>query len=69
MRRGVVGSLLVILVMSVGAGCSDEAGNVEQAIETEKKTYGEKRAEGEGVVEAAGDAYDAVLEEGEEKAE
>jgi hypothetical protein len=38
--------------------------NVEQSLETEKETYEKKRAEGEGVVEAAGDAYEAVLEEG-----
>jgi uncharacterized membrane-anchored protein YhcB (DUF1043 family) len=42
--------------------------NVEQSLETEKETYEKKRAEGEGVVEAAGDAYEAVLEEGTAKA-
>jgi hypothetical protein len=43
-------------------------GNVERSSETMKKTYKEKRAEGEGRVEAAGDSYEAVLEEGNEKA-
>lgn len=43
------------------------AANVERSAETMKETYDEKRAEGEGRVEAAGDAYNKVLEEGSEE--
>ena len=41
--------------------------NVEHSEELLKKTYDEDRAEGEGRVEAAGNAYEAVLEAGREK--
>jgi hypothetical protein len=34
-----------------------------------EKTYDEERAEGTGRVEAAGNAYEAVLEAGREKAD
>jgi len=44
-------------------------GDVEKSSKTMEKTYKEKRAEGEGRVEAAGDSYEAVLQEGNEKAE
>lgn len=43
--------------------------NVEQSAETMKDTYDEARQQGEGAVEAAGDAYNKVLEEGAEKAD
>lgn len=41
--------------------------NVGNAAETMEDTYAEKRAEGEGRVEAAGDAYNEVLEVPEEE--
>ncbi|MDG2333460.1 MAG: hypothetical protein P8Q97_04475 [Myxococcota bacterium] len=43
--------------------------NVEHSEELLEDTYDEKRKEGESVVEAAGDAYEAVLEAGREKAD
>ncbi len=43
--------------------------NVEKSQEIMDKTYREDRAEGEGVVEAAGNAYQAVLEAGREKSD
>jgi len=42
--------------------------NVEASSEMMKKTYEEKRAEGEGRIEAAGDSYNAVIDEGRKKA-
>ena len=42
--------------------------NVKESEEILKKTYREDRAKGEGVVEASGDAYEAVLEKGNERA-
>jgi len=77
MRSAVIGCLLGTLIGGVALGCGDQAGNdasqleenVADSIELQRDTYAEKRAEGEGVVEAAGEAYEAVLEEGREKAE
>jgi hypothetical protein len=43
--------------------------NVEHSEELEEKTYDDERAEGTGRVEAAGNAYEAVLEAGREKAD
>jgi hypothetical protein len=37
--------------------------NVERSGEAYKDTYDKSRAEGENVVDASGDAYEAVLEE------
>ena len=45
-------------------GAETAAANVERSAETMKETYDEKRAAGEGRVQAAGDAYNEVLEEG-----
>lgn len=42
--------------------------NVEDAAAVTKATYDAERAAGEGRVEAAGDAYTAVVEEGRKKA-
>lgn len=42
-------------------------GNVERSAQVYEDTYQEKRAAGEGVVDASGDAYDAVLEEPDEE--
>ena len=42
--------------------------NVETSNEIMEKTYEEKRAEGEGRIEAAGDSYNAVIDEGRKKA-
>lgn len=43
--------------------------NVEHSEKLMKKTYEADRKEGESVVEASGDAYEAVLEAGREKSE
>jgi hypothetical protein len=43
--------------------------NVENSEKLMEETYDKDRAEGEGVVEASGDAYEAVLEAGREKAD
>ncbi|RLA58437.1 MAG: hypothetical protein DRR04_10940 [Gammaproteobacteria bacterium] len=53
---------------AVRAEAKELEGNVEESVEIMEKTYKEKRAEGEGRVEAAGDSYEAVLEEGNKKA-
>ncbi len=42
--------------------------NIKESKETLEKTYRADRARGEGVVEASGDAYEAVLKEGNERA-
>ena len=39
--------------------------NVEDAADTMAETYDEKREEGEGRIEAAGDSYNAVLDKAE----
>ncbi len=39
------------------------ASNLERSADTMKETYDEKRKEGEGRVEAAGDAYNEMLED------
>jgi len=61
-----------LLGLCVACG-SDEGDTLEQNLEQSKKTmeetYEAAREEGEGAVEAAGDAYNAVLEEGKEAAE
>lgn len=71
----------VVLGLSTLSACSggDEAkvdstakeleGNVEQSGQIMKEEWAADRAEGEGVVESAGNAYEGVLEEGREKAE
>ena len=43
--------------------------NVENSEELMEKTYDQERAEGTGRVEAEGNAYEAVLEAGREKAD
>ena len=43
--------------------------NVKHSEELTEKTYEEERAAGTGRVEAAGNAYEAVLEAGREKAD
>jgi outer membrane lipoprotein-sorting protein len=53
---------------AVEQAAQEVGANVEQAIEIEKDTYKKKRVEGENTLNAAGDAYNAVLEEGEKKA-
>ena len=42
------------------------AGNVERSEKIMADTYDEERKQGEGAVEAAGDAYNAVLDAGRE---
>jgi len=42
------------------------AGNVEHSDKIMADTYDEERKQGEGAVEAAGDAYNAVLDAGRE---
>jgi len=44
-------------------------GNVERSVEVGKETYEGDRDQGEGVVESAGDAYNAVLDETRKKDE
>lgn len=76
MRSAFIGCLLGTLIGGFALGCGDQAGNdasqleenVADSIELQRETYEEKRAEGEGAVEAAGEAYNAVLDEGREKA-
>lgn len=41
--------------------------NVERSAEVYEDTYEKSRAEGENVVDASGDAYDAVLDEADEE--
>jgi hypothetical protein len=59
-------------VESVDAAVEAEAAVLEKNVETSneimKKTFEEKRAEGEGRIEAAGDSYNAVIDEGRKKA-
>jgi hypothetical protein len=50
------------------AGAEELEENVEHSEELMEETYDKERKEGAGVVEAAGDAYEAVLEAGSEKA-
>lgn len=47
---------------SAEAVAEDLADNVERSAEIEKDTYDEARERGEGAVQAAGEAYEAVLE-------
>ena len=75
MHAAMIGSLFVALVGTVALGCEqadDEARqiekNVEHSVELNRETYEEKRAAGEEPIEAAGEAYEAVIEEGREKA-
>lgn len=80
--RSILSALtILVLVLGVTPGIAwsggHEAGeegvveeledNVEHSEELLKKTYEEDRAEGQGRVEAAGNAYEAVLEAGREK--
>jgi|ETNmetMinimDraft_24_1059892.scaffolds.fasta_scaffold43094_2 hypothetical protein len=53
---------------SVQAGAKTVEGNVEESGRIMKETWDEDRAQGDGVVESAGNAYEGVLEEGREKA-
>ena len=53
---------------SIEAAVKTAEGNVEESGRIMKETWEEDRAEGEGVVESAGNAYEGVLEEGREKA-
>lgn len=74
-------SIVVVLALGIAPGIAwsednevEEAAeeleeNVEHSEELLKKTYEEDRAEGEGRVEAAGNAYEAVLEAGREQAD
>jgi hypothetical protein len=77
--RGLAGCLAVV-VAGVAFGCSEareEAEKVSEvvrenpkdAVEVYEDTYEEKRKKGEGRVDAAGDAYNAVLEVPKERAE
>ena len=54
---------------AVAAEAKQLEANVENASEIMKDTYDAKRAEGEGRVEAAGDAYTEGGEAGQKKAE
>lgn len=62
---------------SDGPGVADEVEetaeelkeNIEHSDELAKKTYESDRKQGEGRVEAAGNAYEAVLEAGRDKSE
>lgn len=58
-KQGVVGT-----AKDVG---KDLEGNVERSAQAYDKTYQEKRAAGEGVVGATGEAYDSVLDEPDEE--
>lgn len=51
------------------AAAEEVADNVENSEELMEETYDKDRAAGEGRVEAAGNAYEAVLEAGREKAD
>ncbi len=51
------------------AAAEEVEANVEHSEELMEKTYDEERADGTGRVEASGDAYQAVLEAGREKAD
>lgn len=53
---------------SAAADAEELEENVEDAAAVTKATYDAERAAGEGRVEAAGDAYTAVVEEGRKKA-
>ncbi len=53
----------------VEAGARELGDNVEESGRIMKDTWDKDRAEGEGAVESAGDAYEGVLEEGREKAD
>ena len=53
----------------VEAAAEELEENVEHSEELLEKTYDEDRAEGEGRVEAAGNAYESVLEAGRKKAD
>ena len=57
------------LAHEVKAAAEEAEGNVEHSEELMEETYDKAREEGEGRVEAAGDAYNAVLEAGREKAD
>lgn len=73
--------LCVILALAIGPGCSTSeeqsaledpaviGGNIEESGRIMKDTWEEDRAQGEGVVESAGNAYEGVLEEGRKKAD
>jgi len=51
------------------AAAEEVEANVKHSEELMEKTYDEERAKGAGRVEASGDAYEAVLEAGREKAD
>ena len=57
------------LAHEVKAAAEEAEANVDHSEELMEETYDKDRAEGEGRVEAAGDAYEAVLEAGREKAD
>ncbi|MDE0886643.1 MAG: hypothetical protein OSB70_14040 [Myxococcota bacterium] len=57
------------LVDEAEATADELEDNVEHSEELLEDTYDEDRKEGEGTVEAAGNAYEAVLEAGREKAD
>ena len=72
-------SMLAVCSLLVAFACSDTNGqdpsiadeaaaNVENANELMEETYKKSRAEGEGRIEAAGDAYNALLDENLKKA-
>ena len=82
-RRGPLSSVVPIVFLVSGLAfapaCSDTSGqdptladkaaaNIENADEIMEETYKKSRAEGEGRIEAAGDAYNAVLDENLKKA-
>lgn len=82
-RRGPVLSVFQIVLMVSGlafvVACSPSneedssladkaAANIENANELMEETYEKSREEGEGRVEAAGDAYNALLDENLKKA-
>jgi uncharacterized protein HemX len=54
---------------SAKAAAEDLEARVERSAEIMEDSYDDSRAQGEGRIEAAGDAYDAVLEEPHEQAE
>ncbi|MCH2171748.1 hypothetical protein MK489_13275 [Myxococcota bacterium] len=66
--------LISAIALGIGNGCGetesaarDAGANVENAGQTLRDTYEKDRKKGEGAYEAAGDAYDELLEVGENK--
>ena len=69
----VASSLVLVFACSDTNGqdptlADEAAANIENANELMEETYKKSRAEGEGRIEAAGDAYNALLDENLKKA-